>query len=92
MTEPGLDVTRPKDGINSNHWTEKDTGWLFSHIGTGIGAGLLYLPISAGVGGIWPLIILSFLCGPMVLLTHRSLTRFLPVIFQSGQGYYPDCL
>lgn len=74
MTDPSLDVSRLRDGIKTDRWTEKDTGWLFSHIGTDIGAGLLYLPIS--VGGIWPLLILSFLCGPMVLLTHRSLTRF----------------
>ena len=76
MTEPGLEITRPKEEVNSDRWTEKDTGWLFSHIGTGIGAGLLYLPVSVGAGGIWPLVILSFLCGPMVFLTHRSLTRF----------------
>lgn len=76
MPEQSLDVEKPKDSETTNYWTEKDTGWMFSHIGTGIGAGLLYLPINAGMGGIWPLIIVFLLSGPMVLLTHRSLTRF----------------
>lgn len=75
MTDPDPEITRLKDEESNHRWTEKDTGWMFSHIGTGIGAGLLYLPVSAGMGGIWPLLILSFLSGPVVLLTHRSLTR-----------------
>lgn len=58
---------------------------MFSHIGTGIGAGLLYLPISVGGGGIWSLLVLSLLCGPIVLLTHRSLTRFCLSSSQPGR-------
>ena len=57
-------------------WTAKDTGWMFSHVGTGIGAGLLYLPINAGIGGFWPLLLMALISGPMVYLTHRTLTRF----------------
>ena len=76
MPDQSLNAVKPEDNIDTNKWTKKDTGWMFSHIGTGIGAGLLYLPVSVGVGGIWSLLILSLLCGPMVFLTHRSLTRF----------------
>ncbi|MCW7554141.1 serine transporter [Endozoicomonas gorgoniicola] len=57
-------------------WTSRDTGWMLNLFGTAIGAGILYLPISAGAGGIWPLIILSVLAGPMVWLAHRNLVRF----------------
>ncbi len=59
-----------------DEWTPRDTGWMLNLFGTAIGAGVLYLPISAGVGGIWPLVILSLLAGPMVWLAHRNLVRF----------------
>ncbi len=57
-------------------WTPRDTGWMLNLFGTAIGAGVLYLPITAGAGGIWPLIIMSVLAGPMVWLAHRNLVRF----------------
>lgn len=57
-------------------WTSRDTGWMLNLFGTAIGAGVLYLPISASSGGIWPLVILGLLSGPMVWLAHRNLVRF----------------
>lgn len=57
-------------------WTSRDTGWMLNLFGTAIGAGVLYLPITAGSGGIWPLIIMAVLAGPMVWLAHRNLVRF----------------
>ncbi|BAQ72679.1 amino acid permease [Pseudomonas sp. Os17] len=44
--------------------------------GTAIGAGTLFLPINAGVGGFWPLIVLALLAFPMTFFAHRGLTRF----------------
>jgi serine transporter len=44
--------------------------------GTAIGAGTLFLPINAGVGGFWPLLILAVLAFPMTFYAHRGLTRF----------------
>ena len=44
--------------------------------GTAIGAGTLFLPINAGVGGFWPLLILAVLAFPMTFFAHRGLTRF----------------
>lgn len=70
------------DSINRNttanplRWSSKDTGWMMNLFGTAIGAGVLYLPIIAGSGGIWPLIIMALLAGPMVWLAHRNLVRF----------------
>ncbi|AHB69175.1 serine transporter [Cronobacter malonaticus] len=44
--------------------------------GTAIGAGVLFLPINAGVGGLIPLIIMAILAFPMTFFVHRALTRF----------------
>ncbi len=44
--------------------------------GTAIGAGVLFLPINAGVGGLIPLIIMAILAFPMTYFAHRGLTRF----------------
>ena len=60
----------------AGRWTGRDSGWMMNLFGTAVGAGILYLPINAGAGGIWPLIILSLLAGPMVWLAHRNLVRF----------------
>ncbi|WP_108650550.1 aromatic amino acid transport family protein [Dongshaea marina] len=44
--------------------------------GTAVGAGILFLPINAGMGGFWPLILMTVLVGPMTYLAHRNLARF----------------
>ena len=50
--------------------------WVITLFGTGVGAGILFLPINAGLGGIWPLLIVTILIGPMTYLSHRALSRF----------------
>lgn len=57
-------------------WTEFDNRWMFSLFGTAVGAGILYLPINAGVGGLWPIIAMCFLIFPMVYLSHLFLSYF----------------
>ncbi|AUG06033.1 serine/threonine transporter [Pseudomonas sp. S09G 359] len=57
-------------------WTKHDTTWMLGLYGTAIGAGTLFLPINAGVGGFWPLIVLALLALPMTFFAHRGLTRF----------------
>ena len=47
--------------------------------GTAIGAGVLFLPINAGVGGLIPLIIMAIIAFPMTFFAHRGLTRFVTV-------------
>ena len=39
--------------MKSLKWTRFDTRWVLSLFGTAVGAGILYLPIKAGVGGIF---------------------------------------
>ena len=60
----------------SKSWTKRDTEWCLTLFGTAVGAGVLFLPINAGLGGIWPLIFMTLLIGPMTFLAHRGLARF----------------
>ncbi|SMQ22891.1 serine transporter [Pseudomonas helmanticensis] len=57
-------------------WNRQDTTWMLGLFGTAIGAGTLFLPINAGLGGFWPLVILTLLAFPMTFYAHRGLTRF----------------
>jgi len=57
-------------------WEKKDTIWMLSLYGTAIGAGTLFLPIGAGLNGIWPLLLISLLVFPMTFYSHRALCRF----------------
>lgn len=50
--------------------------WTLSLFGTAVGAGVLFLPINAGMGGFWPLVVIALLVGPMTWLAHRGLARF----------------
>ncbi len=49
--------------------------WTLSLFGTAVGAGILFLPLRAGTGGLWTLIILTILVAPMTYLSHRGLSR-----------------
>ncbi len=60
----------------SRGWSKHDTTWMLGLYGTAIGAGTLFLPINAGVGGFWPMIVLALLAFPMTFFAHRGLTRF----------------
>ncbi len=65
-------------------WASFDTRWMLSLFGTAVGAGILYLPIKAGVGGVLPIIVMCVVIFPMVYLSHRALSRF--VLQASGQN------
>lgn len=58
------------------NWTPFDTRWMLSLFGTAVGAGILFLPIKAGTGGFWPVVVMTILIFPMVWLSHRALSRF----------------
>ncbi|BCZ18687.1 Serine transporter SdaC [Helicobacter sp. NHP19-012] len=55
---------------------KEDLMWSLSLYGTAIGAGVLFLPINAGLGGLIPLIVMLVLAFPLTFLTHRALCRF----------------
>lgn len=46
---------------------------------------VLFLPINAGMGGFWPLIIMTILVGPMTYFAHRGLARFVLSSKNPGQ-------
>lgn len=62
--------------VQAKGWTQQDTTWVISLFGTAVGAGILFLPINAGMGGFWPLVVMALLVGPMTYLAHRGLARF----------------
>ena len=53
-----------------------ENSWALSLFGTAVGAGILFLPMNAGAGGVWPLVIATLLIGPMTFFAHRGLSRF----------------
>ncbi|MEW9824478.1 MAG: HAAAP family serine/threonine permease [Candidatus Symbiodolus clandestinus] len=56
-------------------WNQSDTHWTLTLFGTAVGAGILFLPINAGLGGFWPLLLLTLLVGPMTYWAHLGLCR-----------------
>ncbi|MDU3076075.1 MAG: HAAAP family serine/threonine permease, partial [Mixta calida] len=61
---------------HASSWRKTDTMWMLGLYGTAIGAGVLFLPINAGIGGLVPLIIMALLAFPMTYYAHRGLCRF----------------
>ncbi|MDI3252673.1 MULTISPECIES: serine/threonine transporter [unclassified Pseudomonas] len=73
---PAAENPDVRESTVTTGWTKHDTTWMLGLYGTAIGAGTLFLPINAGVGGFWPLIVLALLAFPMTFFAHRGLTRF----------------
>ncbi|WP_416262037.1 HAAAP family serine/threonine permease [Gibbsiella quercinecans] len=61
---------------SSSTWRKTDTMWMLGLYGTAIGAGVLFLPINAGIGGLIPLVIMAIIAFPMTFFAHRGLCRF----------------
>lgn len=61
---------------SASKWNYGDLTWALSLFGTAVGAGVLFLPIKAGAGGFWPLVILALIAAPMTWLAHKGLARF----------------
>lgn len=74
---------------NKQTLTKHDKTWIISLFGTAVGAGILFLPINIGVSGLWPLIIMALLAGPMTFLAHRGLARFI-LSSQQPQAEFTD--
>lgn len=49
---------------------------MLNLFGTAVGAGVLFLPINAGMSGFWPLVAMAVIVGPMTYFSHRGLARF----------------
>jgi len=76
MSHDGISVIPSKLADSQTKWRKQDRIWMLSLYGTAIGAGTLFLPINAGLHGIWPLIIMTILAFPMTYFSHQALCRF----------------
>ena len=76
VVDPLVDDRQDSTPTVLSGWDRQDTTWMLGLFGTAIGAGTLFLPINAGLGGFWPLLILAVLAFPMTFYAHRGLTRF----------------
>ncbi|MGL4600086.1 MAG: HAAAP family serine/threonine permease [Plesiomonas sp.] len=87
-----MDHTVEKQPLKANNsnalmkWSKSDITWMLGLYGTAVGAGTLFLPIEAGIGGIWPLLVMTILALPMTFFAHRALCRFV----LSGSGRQGD--
>ncbi|GAA4119095.1 HAAAP family serine/threonine permease [Enteractinococcus coprophilus] len=76
-SRPAVDgATVADDGRGSTKRRQFENSWAISLFGTAVGAGILFLPMNAGAGGLWPLVIATVLIGPMTFFAHRGLSRF----------------
>ncbi|MDK4331254.1 septum formation initiator [Corynebacterium accolens] len=49
--------------------------WVIALFGTGVGAGILFLPLNAGAFGFWPLVFATVFIFPLVYFSHRTYAR-----------------
>ena len=84
MTSNNISTTIPDVLIEKKEWDKQDTVWMLGLYGTAIGAGTLFLPINAGLNGIWPLLIMALVAFPMTFFSHQALCRF--VLSGAGKG------
>jgi serine transporter len=50
-------------------------GWILTCFGTAVGAGILFLPIIAGLSGIYSILFLTLIIFPITYVSHRGITR-----------------
>ncbi|OBW99954.1 HAAAP family serine/threonine permease [Gallibacterium genomosp. 1] len=76
LNEQTLNSSIEQSCPKSHIWNKFDLAWVLNLFGTAVGAGVLFLPINAGAGGFWPLVIMTIIVGPMTYFAHRGLARF----------------
>ncbi len=74
-------TTRPR-------WTKQDTTWALSLFGTAVGAGILFLPINAGMSGFWPLVVMTLLVGPMTFFCSPWFVTFCALVQNRRQRHH----
>jgi serine transporter len=64
--------------------------WILTMFGTAVGAGILYLPVQAGVTGLWSLVFLSAFLFPLIYYSHKTVVTM--VLSQTGESDYASVL
>ncbi|MFD3447629.1 amino acid permease [Microbacteriaceae bacterium 4G12] len=67
-------------------WHKQDTTWALSLFGTAIGAGVLFLPINAGAGGLLSLLLITILAYPVMYYSHRALAKMIYASKSAEEG------
>ena len=67
-------------------WHKQDTTWALSLFGTAIGAGVLFLPINAGSGGVLSLLLITLLAYPVMYYSHRALAKMIYASNSADEG------
>ncbi|ALC89251.1 septum formation initiator [Bacillus sp. FJAT-18017] len=67
-------------------WHKQDTTWALSLFGTAIGAGVLFLPINAGSGGLLSLLLITILAFPVMYFSHRALAKMIYASDSAEEG------
>jgi serine transporter len=67
-------------------WHKQDTTWALSLFGTAIGAGVLFLPINAGSGGLFSLLLITILAFPVMYYSHRALAKMIAASDSADEG------
>lgn len=67
-------------------WHKQDTTWALSLFGTAIGAGVLFLPINAGSGGLLSLLLITILAFPVMYFSHRALAKMINASNSGNDG------
>lgn len=58
--------------IQKYRWNKQDIGWLLSIYGSAIGAGILFLPVEAGIGGLFPFAVVTLLAFPITYFSNKA--------------------
>lgn len=67
-------------------WHKQDTTWALGLFGTAIGAGVLFLPINAGAGGLLSLLLITILAFPVMYYSHRALAKMIYASNSADEG------
>ena len=86
-TQPQVVVSKTDTSNDYRKWRKSDTVWMLGLYGTAIGAGVLFLPINAGIGGLIPLIIMAVLAFPMTF-SHTAVCAASCCPVKIGRRYY----
>lgn len=57
-------------------WSRHDTLWVLGIYGCAVGGGSLFWPLSLGLQGFWPMLILSLLAFPVTYFPYRALGQY----------------
>lgn len=72
--------------LDPKKWNKQDTTWALSLFGTAIGAGILFLPINAGAGGLLSLLLITILALPVMYYSHRALAKMIYASNSADEG------